>query len=127
MCNGKTFELVVDFGESPLQNSLLSAQDLGKPEFTSRLRIWQCQECFLVQILDPVSGEHIYQEQDYLYFTGDMPTTAAYFQDFVSELERRFVRDGDFCLEIGSNDGSLTCNRMGSMVCFWTLLFISEQ
>jgi len=107
MCGKGEFKPVINFGQSPLQNSLLSADELSKPEFTRLLQVFQCQQCFLVQIINPVSGERIYQEQDYLYFTGEMPTTEAYFQDFVWELERRFVRDGDFVVEIGSNDGTM--------------------
>lgn len=106
MCKGTKFKKVIDFGKNPLVNSLIEKKDLNKKEPTFPLVVEQCQKCHLVQIVNPMDGHKIYQEQDYLYFTGDMPTTEPYFREFARNVEERFLKREDFIVEIGSNDGT---------------------
>jgi novobiocin biosynthesis protein NovU/D-mycarose 3-C-methyltransferase len=59
--------------------------------------------------VNPVSSEKIYQDQDYLYYTGDMPQQSQYmlaFNGLVADIER-MTSSGDFIVEIGSNDGTV--------------------
>lgn len=108
ICSGDKFKIVIDFGENPLVNSLLEKEELGK-EKTYPLVVEQCQICFLVQIVNPVSSKEIYQDQDYLYYTGDMPQNSQYmmaFNGLVADIER-MTNPGDFIVEIGSNDGTV--------------------
>ncbi len=108
ICSGDKFKTVIDFGENPLVNSLLEKEELGK-EKTYPLVVEQCQKCFLVQIVNPVSSKEIYQDQDYLYYTGDMPQNSQYmmaFNGLVADIER-MTNPGDFIVEIGSNDGTV--------------------
>ena len=106
ICQGTDFRPVIDFGETPLVNSLIEEKDLKKKEKTYPLLVEQCQECSLVQIVEPVPTKKIYQDQDYLYYTGDMPTTKQYFGEFVNELEQYLIPN-DLVIEIGSNDGTM--------------------
>lgn len=96
-------------GASPLVNSLVEEKDLDKTEKTYPLLVEQCQDCFLVQIVNPIDTHEIYQAQDYLYFTGEMPTTDKYFKEFAGYL-MRYVEDDDLVVEIGSNDGTMLQN-----------------
>lgn len=108
MCSSGEFKIVIDFGENPLVNSLLEKEELGK-EKTYPLVVEQCQRCFLVQIVNPVSSKQIYQDQDYLYYTGDMPQQSQYmlsFNGLVADIEE-MTDPGDFVVEIGSNDGTV--------------------
>lgn len=108
LCFSKKFRIVIDFGENPLVNSLLSKEELGTEE-TYPLVVEQCQRCFLVQIVNPVSSKKIYQDQDYLYYTGDMPQQSQYmmaFNGLVADIEG-MTKPGDFVVEIGSNDGTV--------------------
>jgi len=104
ICKGEKFEDVLEFGQNTLVNSLLKREDFGKEE-TYPLVLKQCQECFLVQITDNLSGTKIYTDQDYLYFSSDMPGLNDYFKEFADDIKSRFVKQGDFILEIGANDG----------------------
>jgi len=82
------------------------------------LVVEQCQTCFLVQIVNPVNSEKIYQEQDYLYYTGDMPQNSQYmkaFDSLVTDIQR-YSSDGDFTVEIGSNDGSILKKVQGRKI-----------
>ena len=102
---------VIDFGDNPLVNSLIEEKDLDKSEEVYPLVVEQCQDCKLVQIVQPVDSDEIYRDVDYLYFSGDMPKLDDYFFEYAQNLRRRFLTDeNSFVLEIGSNDGLMLSN-----------------
>src|SRR5687768_1847480 len=105
ICEGKKFKTVIDFGENPLVNSLIEEKDLDRAEEVYPLVVEQCQDCKLVQIVQPIDSDEIYRNSDYLYFSGDMPKLSEYFDAYAEDLKARFLSPGDFVLEIGSNDG----------------------
>ncbi|OGZ47382.1 MAG: hypothetical protein A3J54_02240 [Candidatus Ryanbacteria bacterium RIFCSPHIGHO2_02_FULL_45_13b] len=109
LCGGNAFLPVIDFGEAPLVNSLLTKEECGT-EKTYPLLVEQCQKCFLVQIVNPVDSRKIYQDQDYLYYTGDMPQNSQYmraFNSLVDDIQNNYTKAGDLIVEIGSNDGTI--------------------
>lgn len=109
LCGDTTFNTIIDFGQTPLVNSLLTKEECGT-EKTYPLLVEQCQNCFLVQIVNPVDSKKIYQDQDYLYYTGDMPQNSQYmkaFDSLVDEIQNKHTKPGDFIVEIGSNDGTI--------------------
>jgi SAM-dependent methyltransferase len=105
MCDGTRFRVVIDLGQHPLVNSLVSKRDLNKRDPTFPLVVKQCEKCALVQLVDIIDAEEIYRNVDYLYFSSDMPGLDKYFQPYADEVRDRFLKDGDLVLEIGSNDG----------------------
>ncbi len=105
VCGNDNFKEVIDFGKNPLVNSLIEKEDLNKKEPTYPLVVEQCQNCQLVQIVEPINSEEIYRKVDYLYFSGDMPGLKEYFQEYAEDLKNRFIEKDDFVVEIGSNDG----------------------
>lgn len=107
MCHGKNFIEVIDFGLSPLVNSLLEKDQLDQKEPEYPLVVEQCQDCFLVQIVDTVDSHEIYKGVDYLYFSGDMPGLSDYFKEYADFLRLSFLDSDDFIVEIGSNDGTM--------------------
>lgn len=106
ICGGIRFRPVIDFGKTPLVNSLIEKNDLDKTEQVYPLKVEQCQDCFLVQVVNPVDSHKIYRNQDYLYFSGDMPGLSEYFFDYSQDLIK-FLQPNDFVVEIGSNDGTM--------------------
>jgi len=105
ICGEKDFKIVIDMGLQPKVNSLLNENDgIGS---VASLVVEQCQTCFLVQVRDNLSADSLYREEDYLYFSGDMPGLASYFEQYAHELIKRFENNGDFVIEIGSNDGTM--------------------
>lgn len=105
MCGSNNFKEVINFGEAPLVNSLINKEDLDKKEETYPLIVHQCQDCHLIQIVNPIDSHKIYQEVDYLFFSSDMPGLFEYFRTFADEVHYRFLKHGNFVVEIGSNDG----------------------
>ena len=107
MCGGEKFKKVIDFGKNPLVNSLVERDKIYEKEEVYPLVVEQCQDCHLVQIVNPISSDKIYRNEDYLYFSGDMPGLNEYFRDYAKDIIRRFVKPNDFIVEIGSNDGTM--------------------
>lgn len=112
MCDSTKFEDVIDFGLNPLVNSLLDTKN-QKDGPTIPLVVEQCQKCFLVQIKNTVDAKEIYQNVDYLFFSSDMPNLDIYFREFAKDVKKRFLKFGDFVVEIGSNDGIWLYYLMG--------------
>lgn len=109
VCGGDKFDPVIDFGVCPLVNSLLDKEDLDKKEDTYPLEVVRCKKCSLVQTKDPVDTDKVYVNQDYLYFTGDMPQDSDYMKSFDSLIEEieKYSDFYDLVVEIGSNDGTI--------------------
>lgn len=116
ICNGTKFKKVIDFGKTPLVNSLIEEKDLDKKEKVFPLVVEQCQECSLVQIVNPIDSYKIYRDQDYLYFSGDMPNLSEYFREYAEDIAKRFLQPNDFIVEIGSNDGTMLKHFSGYQV-----------
>ena len=61
-------EPFLDLGKTPLANSYLKKEDLSRQEPVFPLRVFLCEKCFLVQLADVSTSEHIFSE-DYAYFS----------------------------------------------------------
>lgn len=107
MCGGNRFWTVINLGEHPLVNSLISKERLNEKEPTFPLVVKQCQKCRLVQLTDVIDAEEIYRNVDYLFFSSDMPGLENYFLEYADDVKGRFLKNGDLVVEIGSNDGIL--------------------
>ena len=107
MCGHDKFDQVIDFGMSPLVNSLLDSKDSKEEVYP--LEVVRCQKCSLVQTKDPIDTDKVYVNQDYLYYTGDMPQDSQYMKSFDSLVYQlhRYCGPGDLVIEIGSNDGTI--------------------
>ena len=115
ICKGTEFREVINFGETPLLvNNLLTDPNGVDPVYP--LLVEQCQKCFLVQIRDTVEASDLYQKQDYLFFSSDMPNLADYFKEFADSI-KEYITPDDLTVEIGSNDGvflqHLDCRVLG--------------
>ncbi len=105
MCNSTKFDLVINLGQHPLVNSLISKKDIKKKDPTFPIKVVQCKVCKLVQIKNVIDADEIYKKVDYLYFSSDMPKLDKYFKLYASDLKKRFLKKNDLVVEIGSNDG----------------------
>ena len=110
MCESNKFNLVIDLGQHPLVNSLISKKNLNKKDPTFSIKVLQCKSCNLVQIKDVIDANEIYKNVDYLYFSSDMPKLDQYFKPYANDLKKRFLKKNDFVVEIGSNDGLMLKN-----------------
>ncbi len=99
-CKSKNLGLIIDLGNMPLAGEFLKKKDIGKEKFYP-LRIYECLNCSLVQAVDIVPKEELFQS-----FLSSV-SMKKHFEDYAKEMIDRFLKKGDFVIEIGSNDGVL--------------------
>ena len=105
-CGHDGLEPVLDLGETPLANSILTEAQLAADEPRFPLYVVFCPECSLVQLTLSVPPETIFS--DYVYFS----SFAQAVLDNAEHLVGRVVADGhlgpdSLVVEIASNDGYL--------------------
>ena len=91
---------------SPLANSYLSADQLDRMEPFYPLHAYVCSNCFLVQLQEFETPEHIFS--DYAYFSSFSDSFVAHAEAYVEDMVTRFGFDETSqVIEIASNDGYL--------------------
>lgn len=107
-CGGRLTRTLVDLGSTPLANSYLSAEDLaagGERSFPLHARA--CENCFLVQVDDPVDAGDIFNA-DYAYFSSYSDSWLAHAKTYADGMTRRFkLGPQSLVMEVASNDGYL--------------------
>lgn len=105
-CGAPLHATVVDLGMSPLCESYLAADQLNQMEPFYPLHVYVCDRCFLVQLEQYVSPEHIFRE--YAYFSSYADTWLQHAKAYTDLVVARFGLDRDSqVVEVASNDGYL--------------------
>ncbi|MEP7354996.1 MAG: class I SAM-dependent methyltransferase [Acidobacteriota bacterium] len=106
ICASPLTETFVDLGHSPLANSYLNSEDLHKMEPHYPLHVYVCSKCFLVQIGEVESPDHIFR--DYAYFSSFSASWLEHARAYAEMMVARFaLKQESLVLEIASNDGYL--------------------
>lgn len=96
----------VDLGMSPLCESYLRDDQLNQMEPFYPLHVKVCAECFLVQLEEYVSPEHIFTE--YAYFSAYSDSWLKHASDYVDMVSKRVdLGAQSLVVELASNDGYL--------------------
>lgn len=105
-CGAPLTTTVVDLGMSPLCESFLPADQINQMEPFFPLHVYVCEKCFLVQLEEYVSPEHIFTE--YAYFSSYSTAWLKHASDYTDLMTERFGLNKDsFVVELASNDGYL--------------------
>jgi hypothetical protein len=105
-CAAPLSSVFVDLGMSPLANSYLSPEQGNGMEPFYPLRALVCDSCFLVQLEEFETPEHIFG--DYAYFSSYSTTWLDHASRYVESMTERFALDeSSHVVEIASNDGYL--------------------
>ena len=95
-----------DLGMSPLANSYVSPERANAMEPFYPLHAYTCGQCFLVQLGEFESPEHIFS--DYAYFSSYSTTWLEHSRRYVEQMIERWGLDGSSqVVELASNDGYL--------------------
>src|SRR6516165_8199629 len=101
-CKAPLTHTFVDLGMSRLCES----DQLNRMEPFYPLHVKVCNECFLVQLEQYVSAEHIFTE--YAYFSSFSDSWVQHARDYTEKMIDRFGFDGSSqVVELASNDGYL--------------------
>jgi SAM-dependent methyltransferase len=96
----------VDLGMSPLCESFLAASDLDRMEPYYPLYALVCDGCFLVQLQEYVSPDHIFTE--YAYFSSYSTSWVEHARVYCHMIKDRLQLGADsLAVELASNDGYL--------------------
>jgi C-methyltransferase-like protein/putative zinc binding protein/methyltransferase family protein len=108
-CRTPLRQTFVDLGMSPLCESYVTAERLNEVEPFYPLHVRVCARCFLVQVGDYVSSDHIFTE--YAYFSSFSDTWLKHAADYVDMIASRFnLGKASLAVELASNDGYLLRN-----------------
>src|SRR5438067_5840774 len=109
------FEPFMSLGRQPIANAFLTA-DAFESEFFYELRVGACPSCRMVQLAQHVDPELMFHEQ-YAFFSGTSKGMTLHFAEMATALRERYLGGADpFVVEIGSNDGILLQNYLGTPV-----------
>jgi SAM-dependent methyltransferase len=105
-CGEPLEHVFADLGMSPLANSYLPPERSNAMEPFYPLRALVCARCFLVQLEEFETPQHIFG--DYAYFSSYSSTWLEHSRHYVDEMVERWQLDASsHVVEIASNDGYL--------------------
>ena len=109
-CKSELNNLLIDLGVQPPSNSYLSLGDLDCAEVFLPLKVYVCDDCFLVQTADYTARETFFNK-DYAYFSSTSSSWLDHAEKYVNEMIECFQLDkNSFAIEVASNDGYLLRN-----------------
>jgi SAM-dependent methyltransferase len=106
LCGSRAQRTFVNLGMSPLCESFVAHDQLDVMEPHYPLHVLVCEGCFLVQLKQYVSPEHIFNE--YAYFSSYSTSWVSHAKRYCEMITRRLGLGPDsFVVELASNDGYL--------------------
>lgn len=102
-CGEARLRLFLDLGEMPLAGGFLSGPEAIESERIYPLRIYVCEACALVQIIDAIDPDVLFQ--DYSFASSTVAALVDHFRDYARWLFDRFTPKR--VIEFGCNDGVL--------------------
>lgn len=105
-CGTQLNHTLVDLGMSPLCESYLKPEQLNQMEPFYPLHVYVCENCFLVQLDQYVSVDHIFEE--YAYFSSYADSWVQHAKVYTDKIAGRLgLNENSHVVEIASNDGYL--------------------
>jgi hypothetical protein len=109
-CGNSDLRSILNYGETPLADRLLTSEKLEEPELTAPLELVFCPECRLVQITESVAPEILFVK-DYPYFSSVSPALLEHFRKSALNLiQLRNLDSNSLVIEAASNDGYMLRN-----------------
>jgi SAM-dependent methyltransferase len=106
-CGKELFYEFIDLGSSPLSNSFLTEKELNLPEVYYPLKLFVCDNCFLVQTDEYVKSKEIFNK-NYVYFSSYSRTWLDHSKKFAEMIiDKIKLNNKSLVVEVASNDGYL--------------------
>ena len=97
----------IDLFNAPASNSFLTKEQLNEPEAFYPLKVFVCDQCFLVQVDEYKKSDAIF-DSNYVYFSSYSTSWLAHAKSYTEMIRRRFgLTEQSLAVEIASNDGYL--------------------
>lgn len=115
-CSTPLEHVFLDLGFAPPSNAYLSLADLQTPEQYFPLKLFVCDQCWLVQTEDYSRSDELFTK-DYAYFSSVSTTWLAHARSYTDMITARLgLGANSFVIEVASNDGYLLKNFVASAV-----------
>ena len=113
-CNAALSHVFLDLGNAPPSNAYLSKEALRAPELFYPLKLFVCDQCWLVQTEDYSAADDLFSH-DYAYFSSTSKSWLAHAEDYCRSIAHRLgLNKESFVIEVASNDGYLLRNFVSS-------------
>ncbi len=115
-CQTPLEHVFLDLGFAPPSNAYLSKEDLRSPEVTYPLKLYVCDQCWLVQTEDYADAGDLF-DAEYAYFSSVSSSWLDHASRYTEAISTRLALDSDsFVIEVASNDGYLLKNFVAAGV-----------
>lgn len=109
-CRSPLLRIILDLGQHPASNALLSSAAEFQDEPRYPLQVAFCEECTMLQLTETVPPEILYQ-RDFPYYSSASPALLQH----AAEISDRLIRErglgaDSLVVEVASNDGYLLRN-----------------
>ncbi|MEO6453698.1 MAG: class I SAM-dependent methyltransferase [Ginsengibacter sp.] len=106
-CKHSLSYTLIDMVNSPASNSFLSEEQLNEPETFYPLKVFVCDNCFLVQIDEYKKSDAIF-DSNYAYFSSYSSSWLKHAKAYTDMMIERFSYTSEsLIIELASNDGYL--------------------
>lgn len=105
LCGSSELDEVLALQPTPLANDFLTQENLCD-QAVYPLRLFWCEDCFHIQLLDVVAPETLFE--NYLYSSGTSQVFIKHFRDYAEYVDTHFPEnEAHLVVDVGSNDGTL--------------------
>ena len=110
-CENKNLIKFLELGEMPLAGGFLPDAESIQHEILYNLDIFVCADCGLLQILELVEPDILFQ--DYFFSSSTIDPLVTHFDEYAQWIKNKIQRQ--FVVEFGCNDGVLLkpLNKLG--------------
>ncbi len=109
-CHTELKHVFLDLGYAPPSNAYLSKEALKKHETTFPLKLYVCNQCWLVQTEDYSAADELFSG-DYAYFSSTSQGWLEHAARYTESITKRLgLTKKSFVIEVASNDGYLLKN-----------------
>ena len=115
-CHSKLERLFLDLGFAPPSNAYLNEAQLKAPEKYYPLRLFVCEDCWLVQTDDYTQADELF-DKNYAYFSSVSKGWLDHASKYCSMVTNKLGLNKDsLVVEIASNDGYLLKNFINAQI-----------
>lgn len=108
ICKSQNYEEVINLGQQIITSRFPILGDYSTP--STHIQLIQCNDCHLVQLKDNLDGSELY-EYEYGYRSGLNHTMQEHLKQYNNYVQSYIkLKEGDYVLDIGSNDSTFLKN-----------------
>ena len=109
-CSSNLNKMFVDLGTSPPSNSYITKNNLLKKEKKYPLKVFVCENCWLVQTQDFTKADQLFDD-NYAYFSSTSKSFLNHAKSYALDIiDRINLKKESLVIEVASNDGYLLKN-----------------